>query len=673
MREPDQSTGFPNPGASAAGAYAFLDTLAEMMPVPIIIFDSDGGIYIANRFASQLLVVSPERLDRRVLTFDGTDLWDVIKMKSAQERGVFMELPLSVRTTTKRAVDVTFVVSRLGADQATAGAFVIAYDIPEQGDLAGQHHHPLDATGSRETQFDSVIRLLAEEIGADAAVFAEVDPDRPLSARTISAILDGEPLRDFEWSLPGTAVTGSGRSSLMVRRALREAFPDDGWAASEGFDSFAAAFLTGIDGKRAGILAVYSRDPIPSPESAAGVLRLFAARLLPPLRALIGDRTLRESEERYSAFFEKSHLPMLLVDPVTTQVVDANEAACDFYGHSYGDLTSMSVLQINTLPPDDAREELARALSGTRNYFQFHHRLASGELRDVEVYATPIRVHSRELVYEIIHDVTERHRTEAELQRYKQQLEELLQRRTDDLIKTSVELQQTAASSDAFYENVGAEFRTPLHTIIGFSDMLSRGMVGSLNEEQSRQISMILDAGRSLEALVDDVVELARIDTGAESCDPVAFDMAELVESVAVGARPSAEERGLSFNVSTPGEPVDVYTDRNKTEQILLQLVANALKYTDEGTISVDLPEPTATTVRVHVVDTGSGIPPEELPHIFEEFRQVARRDAGTHEGTGLGLAVCKRLAGILGGEIEVESEQGIGSAFTLSIPRRCI
>lgn len=674
MIEPDQQSGGSRPSAAALGPYAFMTALAEMVPVPVIVFDSHGAIIISNRLAGQLLVVSPEQIDRRVLTFDGTDLWDVIAAKRRSGELMITEVPARIRTSANRSVDVTFVVSTLGGHEGSdGGVFAMAYDAPDERDLVGQHPHPLDGTLFPERQqFAPIVRLLAEDLGADAAVFAEVDPDRPLSARTIAAVQDGQSLEGFEWSLPGTPVMSTaGKRAITVRHGLRQAFPDDTWAAAEGFDSFAAVFLTDVAGRRAGILAVYSRDPIEAPEAMAGMLRLFAARLLPALRHLIGDRSLRESEERYSALFEHSHLPMLLIDPASTQIVDANDAACNFYGFGYDDLTAMSALQINTLAPDDTREELARAANRTRNYFQFHHRLADGSVRDVEVYSNPISVHSRELLFDIVHDVTDRHRTESELERYKQQLESLLQRRTDDLMRTNVELQQTTAASDAFYENVGAEFRTPLHTIIGFSDLLARGMVGELNEEQVRQVDMIRDAGRQLAALVDDVLELSRLQTGVEACEPEEFDLAELVRSIAVGVRQTAEASHLAFEVSCPEQAVELFTDRNKVEQILLQLISNALKYTSEGTVRMVVEVDESTAV-VRVVDTGVGIEASEIPHIFDEFRQVARRVSGTHEGTGLGLAVCLRLAHILGGTIEVESELGAGSTFTLTFPRRC-
>jgi signal transduction histidine kinase len=197
-------------------------------------------------------------------------------------------------------------------------------------------------------------------------------------------------------------------------------------------------------------------------------------------------------------------------------------------------------------------------------------------------------------------------------------------------------------------------------------------MAGPLNDEQQVQTNMILDAGRTLAALLDDVLELSRLDTGVERCDPEQFDVGELIDSVALGIRPVAEERGLRLEVRMSQDvSLDAYTDRNKLEQIILQLLSNALKYTAAGTVTIEATY-AEDECAITVSDTGVGIEPAELPHIFEEFRQVTRQSAGTHEGTGLGLAVSKRLAGILQGSITVKSEPGRGAAFTLRIPLRC-
>jgi len=664
-----------NTRTAGIGPLTFMDALAEMIPIPIVMYGPDGGILIANRPAEHLLVTVPDRLERRVRTFDGMDLWEVIASKAGQA-SPFLSLAGRIKTATSRAADTSFMVAPLYADKGIlGGAVLFAYDALDERDGAVLHPHPLDvSSGAEDISFLPILRLLVERLGADAGVLAEIEPDRPTHGRTIAAVLDGDALEEFQWEIVGTpALAARGRRAVVLATGLTEEYPEDAWAAEEHFESYIGTFLFDENGGRVGALGVYSRDPIESPGIARGIMRLFAARIAPSLRHLRAERDLRESEERYSALFEDSHLPIMLVDPESTQILDANEAACNFYGHSYEDLTAMSIMQINTLAPDDVRQELARAVDGTRDYFQFHHRLSDGTIRDVEVYSGPIAVHGRRLLYSIIHDVTERHHAAAELDRYKKELERLLRRRTDDLMKTSAELQQTTLVGEAFYENVGLELRTPLHTIIGFSDVLTRGMAGPLNEEQHRQVGMILDAGKTLGALLDDVLELSRLDTGIERCDPEQFDISDLVTSVVLGIRPIAEERGIDIDVLVPaGSSLDAYTDRNKLEQIILQLLSNALKYTIEGTVTIEVSCDEAGWCSIRVSDTGIGIEPGELPHIFEEFRQVAKKSAGTHEGTGLGLALSKRLAEILKGSISAESDPGEGATFTLHLPLRC-
>lgn len=662
------------PQAAELSPLAFIDALAEMMPTPIFVYAGDGRITLVNRPAEHLLVAAPDRLDRRVLTFDGMDLWELITSKS-RDAASFFTIEGRIRTATSRAEETSFVVAPLAAGHGVpGGAIVFAYDAPDERDGAALHPHPLDASaGSEDVSFLPILRLLVERLGADGGVLAEIEPDRPTHGHTLAAVLDGEILTDFQWEMAGTPAIGSrGRRAMVQARGLLDVYPEDSWAAEERFESYVGTYLFDEYGGRVGVLGVYSRDPIESPAIVRGMVRLFAARIAPSLRHLRAERDLRESEERYSALFEDSHLPIMLVDPVSTQILDANNAACSFYGHTHEDLTTMSVMQINTLDPDDVRKEMERAVDGTRDYFQFHHRLSDGSVRDVEVYSGPIAVHGRRLLYTIIHDVTDRHHAASELERYKKELELLLRRRTDDLMKSNAELQQTTIASESFYENVGLELRTPLHTIIGFSDLMSRGMAGPLNEEQQVQTNMILEAGRTLAALLDDVLELSRLDTGVERCDPEQFDVGELIDSVALGIRPVAEERGLRLEVRTPeDESLDAYTDRNKLEQIILQLLSNALKYTNEGTVTIEAAHADDECM-ITVSDTGVGIEPSELPHIFEEFRQVTRQSAGTHEGTGLGLAVSKRLAGILQGSITVNSKPGRGTAFTLRFPLRC-
>lgn len=656
------------------GSLAFLSALSQTVSVPVIQYDSDGRIALFNRQAEPLLVGSEERFDRRLLTFDGLDVWELIVSKLADAQPL-LAITTKVRLARGGATEVSFIaVPIMGVGGALGGATLYAYDHPDDRALAQDHPHPLDpASADDDASFARLLATLVEVIGADAAVLAEVEPDRPSRGRTLATVLDGEVLEGFEWQLSGTPAASSlGRRTVWYAGDIRQSHPEDVWATEQGFKVFVGSLLYDAAGGRVGALGVYARRDLGDASFARGVTRLFAARITPLLLHIRAERALRESEERYSALFEHSHMPMLLLDPMSSQIVDANEAACEFYGYSHDDMTTMSVLQVDVGAPEDARSEINRAVVRSRDYFQFKHRLASGSVRDVEMYAGPITVQGRDLVYGIVHDVTERRRTEFELQRYKQELEILVQRRTADLMRSNAELQRTSRASEDFYENMGTELRTPLQTVIGFADALFGGMAGDLNEEQRRQVAMIGDAGRRLLALTGDILELSRLDIGIERCNSEEFDVVSLIESVAIGGRQLAEERGIQLNVKAPSTPISAFTDRNKVEQVLLQLLSNALKYTVEGSVTIEAERIGDDSVIVRVKDTGVGIDADELPHVFEEFRQVALRRAGTHEGTGLGLAVSRRIAEVLGGTIEVESVPDVGSTFIFTFPARC-
>ncbi|MCE5203914.1 MAG: PAS domain-containing sensor histidine kinase [Coriobacteriales bacterium] len=656
------------------GAQVFLTTLFETVAVPVVQYDTDGWIVSCNSLAEPMMAASPDRLERRILTFDGMDVGELV---ASREAGA--EIPAMISTKVRLAeggtADAAFIVLPIMPTMETqGGTLLLGCDAPAGRSAVEHRHRPLDPSSTEdEALFVEILSALVETLEADAGAVAEVEPDRLSSGRTLAAIQDGEMLSGFEWRLAGTPiVAAAGRRAASFAPDLRRTHPDDLWAQSQGFTAFAGSALHGTSGERVGVLGIYARHELGEPAIVRGIVRLFAARLGPMLQRVRSSRVLQESEQRYAALFEHSHMPMLIIDPISSQVVDANAAACTFYGYPHEDLTAMSILQLDVGAPEDVRDELDRAVDRTRDYFQFKHRVADGSVREVEMYAGPITVQGRDLVYGIVHDVTERRRIEYELQRYKQDLEALLQRRTADLMRSNAELQVATHLTETFYEDMRVELRTPLQTIIGFAETLSVGLAGELTEEQHRQVAMIEDAGRRLLELTDDLVELSRLNTGVERCIPEEFDLCDLVESVAVGGRQAAAERGIALEVKTRVSPIPVYTDRNKVEQVLIQLLSNASKYTIEGSIVLEADIIPNGDAVVRVADTGVGISAEELPHVFEGFRRVAQRRSVAHGGSGLGLAVCHRIAHVIGGRLDAESEPGVGSVFTLSFPAHC-
>ena len=380
------------------------------------------------------------------------------------------------------------------------------------------------------------------------------------------------------------------------------------------------------------------------------------------LVARLAQRDLRESEQRYSAVFEGSAVPIVLIDPDTTQIIDANPAACEFYGYARDDLMAMSVLQTDALSAEMVRTEIERAATGQRVHFASKHLLSGGRVRDVDVNIGPVRVGGRPILYSMIHDITERKRMESELERAKRNLEIVVGRRTEDLLRTNAELQQASVARDMVFASLAREMRTSLQTITGFSDLLLGGMAGPLSDEQRRQVEMIREAGRQLSGFSASLLESRRSTDGDTRFEAEPFDLVDLVESVVFGLASFAEEKGLTLDLVAEDRPLEIETDRFMVQQVLLNLLSNAIRYTRAGGVTVTVRRVGEDHCSVAVADTGPGLPPQQIETVFQ--------GPEVHEpAAGIGLPASSRIASVLRGAIDVQSVVGEGSVFTLMLP----
>ncbi len=257
---------------------------------------------------------------------------------------------------------------------------------------------------------------------------------------------------------------------------------------------------------------------------------------------------------------------------------------------------------------------------------------------------------------------------EFDLRRLNESLGAEVAERTRDLQAANERL---AAESDAktrFLRSMSHELRTPLNSIIGFSDILGKGMAGELNEEQQRQIDMIGGAGKHLLLLINDILDLSRIEAGAVTVEHDEIDLHPLVDEIVATLAPEVERKGIGFAVEFEAPEMIVVSDARKLSQILLNLTSNAVKFTETGSVTVRVLR-SGSTLTFSVEDTGPGIEADQLETIFSEFTRGERTPDQSAEGTGLGLAISRGLAEMLGGRIEVQSEVGRGSIFTLTLP----
>jgi len=232
------------------------------------------------------------------------------------------------------------------------------------------------------------------------------------------------------------------------------------------------------------------------------------------------------------------------------------------------------------------------------------------------------------------------------------------------------EAQQANRSKSDFLAAMSHELRTPLNAIGGYTDLMIMGLRGPITDEQRADLERIRRGQQHLLAVINDILNFARIDSGQIEYDFGSVSLAEVLEAVAQLIEPQARAKGIEFVLHQCPRQASVWADRVKTEQILLNLLSNAVKFTEPGgrvTLRCDLDGD--VTARLAVSDTGSGIAPGQSERIFEPFVQVGRSLTSPREGTGLGLAISRDLARAMSGDIRVESALGIGSTFTLTLP----
>lgn len=272
------------------------------------------------------------------------------------------------------------------------------------------------------------------------------------------------------------------------------------------------------------------------------------------------------------------------------------------------------------------------------------------------------------------------YRAELQASSVYQQLQatnELLLRQNEELKKQkqkielqNLELLKASKIKSQFLATMSHELRTPMNAIIGFSQVLLRQSKGSVNVHQQTMIERILSNSKNLLDLVNDILDLSKIEAGRLELRPEPCDLLQLLETTIGQLRCLAEEKNLTVQVRSTLPHSRAFNDSMRVRQVLVNLLSNAIKFTNSGKVSVELSEPKPGWVAIAVQDSGIGIAPEDLKRIFEIFRQIDQTLNRQYGGTGLGLAITRSLVEMMGGEITVESHLGEGSTFTIEIPR---
>jgi signal transduction histidine kinase len=284
-------------------------------------------------------------------------------------------------------------------------------------------------------------------------------------------------------------------------------------------------------------------------------------------------------------------------------------------------------------------------------------------------------------VFSVGTDITKQRRAETALRELNETLEQKVATRTEELRAALVRAEAADQIKSAFLATMSHELRTPLNSIIGFTGIVLQGLAGPLNEEQTKQLGMVRGSARHLLELINDVLDISKIEAGQLDVRAESFDLRASIERVVSSVKLLSEKRNLALTATLDPALSEMYSDRRRLEQVLLNLLNNAIKFTERGSVSLTVDrvaefarspdEKPGPAVRLRVADTGIGIKPEDLPKLFQPFRQIESGLARSHEGTGLGLAICRRLAVLMGGSISVASEWSRGSVFTVILPLR--
>ena len=279
-----------------------------------------------------------------------------------------------------------------------------------------------------------------------------------------------------------------------------------------------------------------------------------------------------------------------------------------------------------------------------------------------------ISLESASLYADLRKENADRRRAEAELRQHREHLEELVARRTEELTAAKARAEEADRLKSFFLATMSHELRTPLNSIIGFTGIMLQGMVGPLSDEQQLQLGMVKGSARHLLDLINDILDLSKIEAGQVEIRPELFDLRALIDKTIRLLKPLAGKKALQLTAEVPSEAGLLVSDPRRVEQILLNLVNNAIKFTEQGHVRITC-RLSDGSLMTSVTDTGIGIKPENMDKLFVTFRQLDDTSERKHEGTGLGLSICRKLANLLGGEILVESIWGRGSSFTLVLP----
>ncbi len=366
------------------------------------------------------------------------------------------------------------------------------------------------------------------------------------------------------------------------------------------------------------------------------------------------EEALSESEARKAAMFDSALDSIITIDR-SGKIIEFNPASEKLFGYDREAVIDRPLHELVVLPalPDGSGETAAmrRRMESTATR-------RDGTQFPVELSLAAVSAQAAPMFIAYIRDLTEQKRQEE------------IRERSRELEEQNRRIQEANRLKSEFLANMSHELRTPLNAVIGFAEILIDGKAGALNESQKEFLGDILTSGRHLLQLINDVLDLAKIEAGKMELDLETFPLRRAIEEVCAVMRPTAQKRRILITLEEAA-PVELVTlDQRKFKQVLYNLLSNAVKFShDHGRVAIVFGAEAGQRLRIAVRDSGIGIKAEDMPRIFREFEQLDSGAARRFPGTGLGLALTRRIVELHNGSIAVESEPDKGSTFTVVLP----
>jgi PAS domain S-box-containing protein len=509
--------------------------------------------------------------------------------------------------------------------------------------------------------FVEICRICAHTGLARVASILLLDEDHMVTRGVVEGSGEALPLHAQPWSLTSSEARHSapGQALLTGRRIIRQdysrdAFTDDWCELTRAHGIRGVAALPFTRGTRiAGVLVIYADRPDMFTPELVGLLDGMASDLSFALDHLDVETTTKEGLERFRLLFDRTPLSTVILENETDAIVEVNDAMCRKIGFRREELIGRTARSLGVGLLDEDRVAVSEALARSGRVFNMECRLRirGGEIRHFLMTAEPIRYRGVDRTVLMGLDVTERHIAD-EARRH------ALAAETANLAKTQ------------FLSRMSHELRTPLNAVLGFAQLLQSDARGQLTPQQLANLGHIRNAGWHLLQLINDVLDVSRIEAGRLTVVEDRIAIKNLLREVLRMSEPLASQSGINIGLdASDTPPLGVLGDPMRLRQVVLNLVSNAVKYNRPGgSVRVQLGYE-GDVVHVDVVDTGIGMTREQLEHLYEPFNRLGRERGGI-EGTGIGLSITRQLVRLMHGTLAIESETGVGTRARVTLRR---